>query len=401
MTTAQLPVIALDQEYVYPTYDRAPVIFVRGEGAKLYDDAGGVYLDFLSGIAVNALGHNHPRIVATLADQASKIIHVSNLFHNEFQAPLAERLCDLSGMHRVFFCNSGTEAIEAAIKVSRNRAFRAAGGRPHAKFEIVALTNSFHGRTLGALSLTGQEKYRQPFEPLIPGVRFVAPNDVEALKRAVNQNTGAVIVEPIQGEGGIQILTQEFLDAARAVCDQHRALLVFDEVQCGLGRTGRYFAFQGTEIEPDLVTLAKPLGLGIPMGALLGAEDTRDDFTAGVHGSTFAGGPLACRLSLEFFNIMEEQEFLPRIVQRGAYLYDRLCALQRKFAFVKDVRGRGLMLGMELTFPGKKIVRSMLQRGFVINCAHEKVLRFLPPYIITESQIDQMVSALDGVLQTI
>ena len=396
MNTASSAVIPLDQQYVFPTYDRAPVVFVRGEGAELFDEKGTRYLDCLSGIAVNALGYNHPRLVATLADQAAKILHVCNLFHNEYQAPLARKLCSISGLQSAFFCNSGTEAIEAAIKVARNHAFRASGGSSHQKCEIVALEDSFHGRTLGALSLTGQKKYREPFEPLIPGIRFVPANETAALHAAVNEKTCALIMEPIQGEGGIRVLSREFLSAARALCDRHGALLIFDEVQCGLGRTGFYLSYQGKGVQPDLVTLAKPLGLGIPMGALLGTTATRDDLTAGTHGSTFGGGPLACRMSLEFFRIMEEEGLLERIRTLGIHFAEGLNQLKRKFSFVKEVRGEGLILGMELDFPGRDLVRTLLQRGYVINCAHERVLRFLPPYIITEVQLDRLVKALDG-----
>lgn len=394
-------VISKDQHYVFPTYDRAPIVFVRGEGALLFDEEGKSYLDFLSGIAVNALGYNHPRIVSALSDQATKILHVCNLFHNEYQSTLAQKLCEISGMQQVFFCNSGTEATEAALKVARNRAFRAAGGNGNTKYEIVALTNSFHGRTLGALSVTGQAKYQKPFEPLIPGVRFIPANDIHALNSSVNQNTCAVIMEPIQGEGGIQILDTEFLKAARATCDQNDALLIFDEVQCGLGRTGTFLSFQSKGVQPDLVTLAKPLGLGIPMGALLGTGRSRDDFTAGTHGSTFGGGPLACRISLEFFKIMEDENLLAKIRQLGNYFMEQLRQVQTEYAFIQDVRGEGLIVGMELKFSGKKIVHSMFQKGFVINCAHDNVLRFLPPYIITEEQIDRMVKGLNEVFSKI
>ena len=395
MSAPSSPVISLDQQYVFPTYDRAPVVFVRGEGAELFDEDGARYLDFLSGIAVNALGYNHPRIVATLADQAAKILHVCNLFHNEYQSQLAQKLCSISGLQSAFFCNSGTEAIEAAIKVARNHAFRAGGGAEHRKYEIVALEDSFHGRTLGALSLTGQRKYREPFEPLIPGIRFVPANDTAALEAAVNERTCALFMEPIQGEGGIRVLSREFLGAARALCDRHGALLVFDEIQCGLGRTGFYLSYQGKGVMPDLVTLAKPLGLGIPMGALLGTSETRADLAAGTHGSTFGGGPLACRMSLEFFQIMEEERLLERIRVLGANLVEGLRELKRKFSFVKEVRGEGLILGMELDFPGKDLVRTLLRRGYVINCAHERVLRFLPPYIITEDQVARLIRALE------
>ncbi len=398
MTTTISKVIALDQQYVFPTYSRAPLVFVRGEGCVLFDDGGNRFLDFLGGIAVNALGYNHPRIVNTIADQASKVLHVCNLFHNEYQSELAEKLCSLSGMEQAFFCNSGTEANEAALKLARNHGYRASGGKPSRKHEIVALLDSFHGRTMGALSVTGQEKYRQPFEPLISGVRFVPANDVEALDAAVSEKTCAVILEPIQGEGGVRVLTSEFLKAARTACDRHNALLIFDEVQCGLGRTGHYFASHGSGIKPDLLTLAKPLGLGIPMGALLGTMATREDFGAGTHGSTFGGGPLACRLSLEFFKILDEDKLLQHITRVGRHFRSQLMSLKVRLPVVREVRGEGLMVGLELDFPGKPVVREMLERGYVINCAQEKVLRFLPPYIITEGQIDQMVEALHEVL---
>jgi predicted acetylornithine/succinylornithine family transaminase len=388
----------LDRSHVFPTYDRAPVVFVRGEGAWLFDADGKRYLDLLSGIAVNALGHNHPRIVAAIAEQAGKVLHVSNLFHNEHQAALAQKLCAATGMSRAFFCNSGAEAVEAAIKVSRRREFLS-NGSANFKHEVVALEGSFHGRTLGALSVTGQAKYRDPFEPLVPGVRFVRPNDTEALECAVGDRTCAVIMEPILGEGGVRPLESAFLRVAREACDRHGALLIFDEVQCGLGRTGEYLASQASGVKPDLVTLAKPLGLGIPMGALLGAESTRDAFTAGTHGSTFGGGPLACRVSLEFLRIIEEENLLDRVKTLGAHLGARLRGIQASSPVVKDVRGAGLMLGMELAVFGKPIVKAMLERGFVINCAGDNVLRFLPPYVITEAEIDSAAAALSEVLE--
>ncbi len=401
MTTAFSEVAALDQKYIYPTYARSSVAFIHGDGMVLYDDQGKRYLDFLAGIAVNALGHRHPRIMAALADQAGKVLHVSNLFHNEHQSRLAKSLCELSGMDRVFFCNSGTEANEAALKLARNHAYRAQGGKTNGKYEIVALSNSFHGRTVGALSATGQEKFRIPFAPLMPGVRFITPNDTEALHLAVNEHTCAVIIEPIQGESGIRMMHEDFLRAARAACDDYHALLIFDEVQCGLGRTGNYFAFQGAGVRPDLMTLAKPLGLGIPMGALLGTEATRDDFSTGTHGSTFGGGPLASRLSLEFLSVLKEEDLLDHITRMGGYFLEGLQQLQRRFPFVTEVRGKGLMLGMELEFPCKEVVRSMLDRGFVINCAHEKVLRFLPPYLVQKEHIDSLLSVLGEILAAI
>ncbi len=399
--TTRPDVMALDQQHVFPTYARTPVVFVRGDGVTLFDAQGKAYLDFLSGIAVNALGYNHPRVVAALSDQSAKVLHVSNLFHNEYQARLATKLCEVTGLSRVFFCNSGAEANEAAIKLARNRAFRQSKNGANRKYEYVALRDSFHGRTLGALSVTGQEKYQIPFAPLIPGVKFVPVNDVSALTEAVTDAACAVILEPILGEGGIQVLTRDFLKVAREACDRHSALLIFDEVQCGMGRTGHYLASHGLGIRPDLVTLAKPLGLGIPMGALLGAEQFRDDFAAGMHGSTFGGGPLACRLSLEFLAVLEEERLLERIRNLGDHFKRRLMELKSQFPFVKEVRGAGLMLGMELESPGKSMARSMLDRGFIINCAHEKVLRFLPPYLIRQDQIDEMIAALREVLAAV
>ncbi|MBI5528093.1 MAG: aspartate aminotransferase family protein [Deltaproteobacteria bacterium] len=417
----------LDRDHVFATYDRAPVVFIRGDGVWLFDADGKRYLDLLSGIAVNALGHNHPRVVAAISEQAGKVLHVSNLFHNEHQAALAERLCAATGMSRAFFCNSGAEAIEAAIKVARRRTFLANSGtlvgeggrreihspgasggiggeversvpRHNARHEIVALEGSFHGRTLGALSVTGQAKYRDPFEPLIPGIRFVRPNDIEAISSAVGERTCAVIVEPILGEGGVRVLDHAFLGAAREACDKCGALLIFDEVQCGLGRTGAFLASQASGVRPDLVALAKPLGLGIPMGALLGSEATRDAFTAGTHGSTFGGGPLACRVSIEFLEIIGEERLLERVRTLGARFAGRLREIQARNPLVKEVRGAGLMLGMELSVSGRPIVKAMLERGFVINCAGENVLRFLPPYIIGEIELDSAAAALGDAL---
>ncbi|MDD5543991.1 MAG: aspartate aminotransferase family protein [Acidobacteriia bacterium] len=398
MTSTRSAVQTLDQEFVFPTYARAPVVFVRGEGVFLFDENGKQYLDFLSGIAVNALGHNHPRIVSTITDQARKILHVCNLYHNEYQAALAQTLCRLSGLDSVFFCNSGTEAVEAALKAARIRAYRNSNGQANPKVEVVALLDSFHGRTCGALSLTGQEKYRKPFEPLIPGVHFIPRNDIDALHAAVTDKTCAVILEPIQGESGIQVLDAAFLKAARAACDDHNAMLVFDEVQCGLGRTGKFFAFQHTDVQPDLVAVAKPLGLGIPMGALLGVKKVREDLALGTHGSTFGGGPLACRVSLEFFQIMEEQGLLEKVASQGQYFSGRLAELRARHPAVQEIRGKGLMIGMQLSSSGKEIVRQMLDRGYVINCANETVLRFLPPYLIEREHIDRLIDALDQVL---
>jgi predicted acetylornithine/succinylornithine family transaminase len=389
-------VFDLDKKYVFPTYDRFPVVFTHGRGAELYDAGGKRYLDFLGGIAVNALGHAHPRMVRAIASQAGKVLHTSNLFHNEHQAALAGRLSGLCGMDAAFFCNSGTEANEAAIKIARRYAFLKTGGRE--KNAIVALHGSFHGRSTGALAITGQEKLRTPFEPLLPGARFVSPGDAAALEKAVGPDTCAVFIEPVLGEGGVRIVPKPFLEEARRLCDLHDALLVFDEVQCGIGRTGRFCAWEHSGVKPDVVTLAKPLGLGIPMGAMLGVEKTRAAFSAGTHGSTFGGGPLACALSLELLSILDDEDLLTRAQKAGSRLMDGLRTLAGKKPVIKEVRGLGLMIGAEISVPGKPVVGEMLKRGYIINCTHDTVLRFLPPFVVSDMEIDEVLSALSSVL---
>jgi len=379
-----------------PTYARSPVLFVRGKGSTLSDDRGREYLDFIAGIGVNVLGYDHPRIRRILRD-ASKLMHTSNLYFHPYQGPLAERLARASGMSRVFFCNTGSESIEGSLKLARS--WQRRHGREN-KTEFVALTNSFHGRTLGALSITAQAKYRTPFEPLIPGVRFIEANDgagdFEEVRSAINERTAAVIIETIQGESGIRPIDNDFLEAVRKACDTVDALLILDEVQCGLGRTGKVFAFEHTSARPDILCVAKPLGLGVPLGAFLVAERATDGLQPGDHGSTFGGGPLACRLSLEFLDMLDEGGLLERINEVGSYFKRGLRKLHaRRRPLVTEVRGMGLMLGLELSFSGKRVASKMLERGYVINCTHDTVLRFLPPYIIQKSEIRGMLSALE------
>ena len=386
----------LESQYVMSTYARSPVLFVRGKGSTLSDDRGREYLDFIAGIGVNVLGYDHPRIRRILRD-ASKLMHTSNLYFHPYQGPLAERLARASGMSRVFFCNTGSESIEGSLKLARS--WQRRHGREN-KTEFVALTNSFHGRTLGALSITAQAKYRTPFEPLIPGVRFIEANDgagdFEEVRSAINERTAAVIVETIQGESGIRPIDNDFLEAVRKACDTVDALLILDEVQCGLGRTGKVFAFEHTSARPDILCVAKPLGLGVPLGAFLVAERATDGLQPGDHGSTFGGGPLACRLSLEFLNMLDEGGLLERINEVGSYFKRGLRKLHaRRRPLVTEVRGMGLMLGLELSFSGKRVASKMLERGYVINCTHDTVLRFLPPYIIQKSEIRGMLSALE------
>jgi acetylornithine/N-succinyldiaminopimelate aminotransferase len=387
---------ALEGRYLMNTYARSPVLFVRGKNSTLFDDQGRAYLDFISGIGVNVLGYDHPRIRRVLRD-ASKLMHTSNLFYHPYQGPLAERLAAASGMSRVFFSNTGSESIEGALKLARAWQWRQ--GRNN-QTRFVALTNSFHGRTMGALSITAQKKYRDPFEPLVPGAMFVDPDDSKdgyaAARAAVNEETAAVVIETIQGESGVRPVAPEFLSAIREACDRAGALLILDEVQCGLGRTGKTFAFENTAARPDILCVAKPLGLGVPLGAFLANERAMDGLQPGDHGSTFGGGPLACRLSLEFLEMLDEGDLLKRINDVGGFFKRELEKMKRRQKqYISEVRGLGMILGLELKFSGKSVTRKMLERGFVFNCTHETVLRFLPPYIIKRSEVRQLLTALE------
>ena len=380
----------LEREYLAQNYDRYPLAVGRGKGCYLYDLEGRRYLDFIAGIGVNALGHAHPRIVKLIRQQAGLLIHCSNLYYHQYQALLAKRLAEMSGLKRAFFANSGTEAMEAALKITR-----AHGRSIHPeKYEVIAAENSFHGRTLGALSITGQPKYRADFEPLLPGAKFVPVNDAAALEARTSERTAGIVLEMIQGEGGIYPMTAEFAAKARELADRYDALLVADEIQCGLGRTGSYFAYQQgpNAILPDMMVTAKPLACGLPLGALLANEKAAAALKPGMHGTTFGGGPLGCRVALEFLDVLDE--LMPSIRNMGAYFQEKLRALAGKHGFVKEVRGFGLMLGMELTIPGKQLVLDAMQAGLLINCTHDTVLRFLPPYIVTEKEIDRAVKIL-------
>jgi acetylornithine/N-succinyldiaminopimelate aminotransferase len=380
----------LERDYLLQNYARYPLVLAKGKGIYAYDTEGRRYLDFITGIGVNALGHAHPRIVKVLRDQAGLMIHSSNLYYHPYQGPLAKRLVEMSGLPRVFFSNTGTESVEGALKMAK-----AHGRAIHPeKHEIISLENSFHGRTLGALSVTGQSKYRQDFEPLLPGVRFVAPNDIVALEATFNSNTAGIIVELIQGEGGIYPLTREFAAKARELADRHNALLIADETQCGVGRPGTYFAYQRSNpvVLPDVVVAAKPVACGLPLGFIIANDKAAAAIKPGMHGTTFGGGPLACRVSLEFLDILDE--LLPHIQEVGGYFHVKLNDLARKHSFVKEVRGFGLMLGVELAVPGKQLVLDAMKEGLLINCTHDTVLRFLPPYNVTEKEIDQALKIL-------
>ncbi len=388
---------SLESEYLLQNYARYPVVMHRGRGCYLYDVEGKRYLDLIAGIGVNALGYAHPRMVRVMREQAGLLLHTSNLYYHEYQGKLAQRLAKASGLQRTFFCNSGAEGIEGAIKMIR------AHGRKidPAKYEIVSLDNSFHGRTTGAIAITGQPKYRADFEPLIPGVKFVPQNDLTALEQVVSERTAGIVVEWIQGEGGINPMTTEYAARARQLADRYNALLVFDEIQCGVGRPGVYFAYQMSDplIMPDIMVAAKPLSCGIPLGVIVSNEKAAASIGSGMHGSTFGGGPLACRLALEFFDILDD--LLPSIRKVGCYFRQKLEELKKHHGFIKDVRGEGLMIGMELDVPGKQLVLDALEDGMLINCTHDTVIRFLPPYIITEREVDIAVAKLARLLKRV
>jgi acetylornithine/N-succinyldiaminopimelate aminotransferase len=384
----------LEKHVLIPTYDRMPILAVRGEGCYVYDDEGKKYLDFLGGLAVNSLGYDHPEIMATLRDPAENLLHVSNLLYHPFQAPLAEKLARLSGMDRAFFANSGAEAIEGAMKLARVYSRKHAAPGPFERYEILAVENSFHGRTLGALSATWTKKYREPFEPLPPGVRFVHLNDTAHLRENFTPRVAAVMLEVIQGEGGIIEIQEDFLKAAAELCRSHGALLICDEIQCGLGRTGRFFAFTKFGLQPDIVLVAKPLAAGLPLAAILAREEVAQAFAPGMHGTTFGGGPLQCRLALKVLEILERPGFLAHVTEVGAYFRQQLEKLHADLPVVKEVRGAGLMMAVELATAGKSVVRQALEAGLLINCTQETVLRFLPPLIIEKQHVDEAIAIL-------
>jgi predicted acetylornithine/succinylornithine family transaminase len=393
MTLDQL--IDREQRFLLQTYNRYPVAFARGKGVFLYDLEGKRYLDLVAGLGVNALGHAHPRIVKVIREQAAKVIHLSNLYYNEYQGALAEKLCGLSGLDRAFFSNSGTEAIEGAVKLARLAGHRAGG---EAKSQLVALQGSYHGRTFGAMSLTGQDKYRKGFEPLLEDVKFVNRDDVEGLRAAINDNTCAVILEPIFGEGGIHECSAEFLRECRALADRHRAALIFDEIQCGLGRTGAIFAFQSFGVTPDIVAIAKPIAAGLPLGAFLAKEDFASAIAVGQHGTTFGGGPLACRVALEYLAIIEEEKLLENVARVGAYLQQQLQDLAKTNAAAQEARGRGLIQGLQLEIPARAIVEQALAQGVLLNSTQDTVVRFLPPFLLEEKHVDKGIRVLKKLL---
>lgn len=383
------------------TYERFPVLFERGEGVYLYDVDGKRYLDFLSGIGVNALGHAHPAVLKTIAEQSAKLMHISNLFYHPFQAELAESLTRISGLDRAFFCNSGTEAWEGALKLARVYARHKNPTAKKPKSKFLVMENSFHGRTYGSLSTTGQKKYRAPFAPLVPGVTFVKFNNVADLKKKFDANVCAIGLETVQGEGGIQPVSEEFLQVARELTSANDALLILDEIQCGLGRTGKYFAYQHFDTQPDVVTVAKPLAAGLPLGAILATNEVAAAFHPGMHGTTFGGGPLACAVANTFVAELTADGMLAHVEELGAYFLARLAELKSKHKVIKEVRGLGLMVAVELKSAevAKAAVSAMLEKGIIINRTHDKVLRFLPPYIVEREHVDEVIAALDEILK--
>jgi acetylornithine aminotransferase len=380
------------------TYSRFPVVLTQGKGCELYDEAGKKYIDFLAGIAVCNLGHAHPRIREAIRKQSDKLFHVSNLFYTIPQVELAEKLVQQSFADRVFFCNSGAEANEAAIKLAR-KYFQDKGETR--RFRIISMKQSFHGRTMGTLSATGQDKIRAGFEPVLSGFHFVPFNDFPALAKAITPDICAVILEPVQGEGGVRCPGENYLQQVRKLCDEAGILLIFDEIQTGIGRTGKLFAYEHFNVAPDIMTLAKALGNGLPIGAMLATEEAAKAFSPGAHASTFGGTPVITAAALEVLKVIEEEKLVEACRKTGVYFKEALLRLKEKHSLIQDVRGMGLLLGMELSIPGRPIVDRCLENGFIINCIQDKVLRFVPPLIIREEEIDALTACLDGIFDNI
>jgi len=384
--------IKLGQAYVMSTYNRFPIVLVRGEGCRVWDAEGKEYLDFVAGLAVCNLGHCHPKVVAAIREQAGKLLHVSNLYWIEPQIKLAELLCRNSFADKVFFCNSGAEANEAAIKLARKYAKESRGA---SCYEIITMRGSFHGRTMATLTATAQEKFHKGFEPLLPGFKYVPYGDLETVRQTIGPETAAIMVEPIQGEGGVNLPPEGYLQGLRKICDEHQILLILDEVQTGMGRTGKLFAYEHYGIEPDIMTLAKGLGGGVAIGAMLAKDSIAKALAPGTHAATFGGNPLACAAGVVSLTTILEDDVLGNTRQMGEYLREQLQGLAGKYDFISEVRGKGLMMGMELKIEGRPIVAKCLKLGLLINCTADKVLRFLPPLIAGKPEIDEMLERLD------
>jgi acetylornithine/N-succinyldiaminopimelate aminotransferase len=390
--------IEKSDRYIMRTYGRYPIVPVRGKGSKLWDADGKEYLDFLAGVAVNNLGHCHPTVVAALQKQAAELIHCSNYYQIPQQIELAELLCSHSFADKAFFCNSGAEANEAAIKLARKYSRDQFGPE---RYEIITAADSFHGRTMATVSATGQEKVQRFFDPLLHGFKHVPFNDVAALEAAVTPTTCAVMLEPIQGEGGVNVPDPGYFRAVREICDRHGLLLIFDEVQVGMGRTGKLFAYEHFDVVPDIMTLAKALAGGAPIGTMLAKDKFAAAFVPGTHGSTFGGNPLVCAAAIATVRVILEEGILNRTEEIGEYLVGELETVGRRYPFVKEVRGIGLMIGMSLTIPGAEIVKKGHERGVLLNVTHDTVLRFVPPLVVTRQEIDSMIAILDGIFAEI
>lgn len=384
----------LDEKYVIHTYKRAPLVLVKGKGTRVWDSEGREYLDFVAGIAVNGLGHCHPRVVRAVQEQVGQLIHISNLYYIEPQVRLAKLLAENSFGDKSFFCNSGAEANEAALKLSRKY------GKGE-RYEIICMEGSFHGRTLATLTATGQEKYRKGYAPLAPGFKIVPFNDLEKVREAISGRTVAIMLEPIQGEGGINVARDDYLKGIRKLCDENDLLLILDEIQCGMGRTGKLFSYEHYGIEPDIMTLAKSLGGGFPIGAMITKERIASFFSPGDHASTFGGNPLACSAAHAALEAILEEKLIENAAQVGGYFIGKLKGLQKKYSFIKDVRGKGLMIGVELDFEGKDIVTKCQEKEILINCTVDKVLRFVPPLIVTQEEVDKVIDVLDEVFANV
>ena len=386
-------VIAQYDKYVMSTYGRIPVVIVKGKGLKVWDLDGNEYLDFFPGWAVTGLGHCHPKVVNAIRNYLKKIIHVSNNYYNMLQGKLAQKIIENTFEGKVFFCNSGAEANEGAIKLARSYG-NASGGR----YEIITMENSFHGRTLATITATAQPKYQKGFEPLPLGFKYVAFNDIKAVENAITDKTIAIMLEPIQGEGGINVASEGYIKALRDLCDKKDLVLIFDEVQTGVGRTGKMFCFEHYGIIPDIMTLAKALGGGLPMGAMVASKKFADVLKPGMHASTFGGSPIACSAALAVFEAIQKENLLSNAVRMGEYLLEKLNELKKKKSIIKEIRGKGLMVGVELTIPGKEIVEKCFKEGLLINCTHDKVLRIMPGMIVTKKQIDKAIEIIDKVM---
>jgi predicted acetylornithine/succinylornithine family transaminase len=386
--------IDLTNRHVINTYRRFPITIVKGEGRRVWDADGKGYLDFVAGIAVCNLGHCHPAVVKAIKEQAEKLIHISNLYYIESQAKLAKLLCENSFADKVFFCNSGAEANEAAIKLVRKYFHN----RGEDRFQVISMEKSFHGRTMAAMAATGQKKIREGFEPLLEKFSYVPFNDVDAVRRAIVPRTAAIMIEPIQGEGGVILPSDGYIKELKALCKEEGILLIFDEIQVGMGRTGRLFAYEHYGVMPDIMTLAKGLAGGIAIGAMLATDDVASAFTPGSHASTFGGNPIAASAGIASVNAIIEENILDNCRKIGTYLFERLDGLKRKYRFIRETRGKGLIIGMELDIPGADIVNICLQKGLLINCIGEKILRFLPPLTVTETEVDEMIGILRTVL---